>query len=191
MNLLDTWWASYLRGSASPHAALALTPMNPAVDIRHVLPILRIPTLVLHRLGDRVLHIEQGRHLAKAIPAARFVELPGDDHLPWVGDQSAILDEIQEFLTGVRPYPESDRMLATVIFTDVVGSTEHVAQFGDRAWQELLERYHTLVRKDFARIRGREVDTAGSPRRIVRPTQPREQNSMQGVACDRRRSGPE
>lgn len=92
---------------------------------------------------------------------ARYVELPGADYLPWVGDQDAILDEIQEFLTGVRSPPESDRVLATVLFTDIVGSTEWAARLGDHSWQELLERHHSLVRQELARFRGREVDTAG------------------------------
>ncbi|MGH7406846.1 MAG: adenylate/guanylate cyclase domain-containing protein, partial [Candidatus Methylomirabilales bacterium] len=117
--------------------------------------------LLMHRTGDRDVSIEEGRWLAGRIPGARFVELPGDDHFPWVGDQDAILNEIQEFLTGVRPSPESDRVLATVLFTDIVGSTEWAVRLGDRAWHDLLERHQALVRKELARFRGREVDTAG------------------------------
>ena len=155
------WWASYLRASASPQAILALTRMNARVDIRHVLPTISVPTLVIHRNGDRALKVEQGRHMANAIPGAKFVELPGVDHLPWVGDQDAILDEVEAFLTGVRPCPELNRVLATVLFTDIVGSTEWVARLGDRAWRDLLERHHALVRKELTRFRGSEVDTAG------------------------------
>ena len=153
--------ATYLRRAASPGAAVALLRMNTQIDIRGVLPTIRVPTLVIHRTGDRDVNVEEGRWLADHVPRARFVELPGDDHFPWVGDQDVILDEIQEFLTGVRPAPEADRVLATVLFMDIVGSTEWAARLGDRAWKELLERHHTLVRKELARFRGREVDTAG------------------------------
>jgi class 3 adenylate cyclase len=141
--------------------AFALLRMNTQIDIRHVLPAIRVPTLVIHRTGDQDSNVEEGRWIAARIPGARFVELPGDDHLPWVGDQDTILDEIQEFLSGVRPSLESERALATVLFTDIVGSTEWAARLGDRAWRELLERHHALVRKELARFRGREVDTAG------------------------------
>lgn len=153
--------ATYLRRAASPGAAVALLRMNTQVDIRGVLPTIRVPTLVIHRTGDRDVNVEEGRWLAEHIPGARFVELPGDDHFPFVGDQDAILDEIQEFLTGIRPAPEADRVLTTVVFTDIVGSTQWAARLGDRAWKELLERHHALVRKELARFRGREVDAAG------------------------------
>jgi class 3 adenylate cyclase len=106
-------------------------------------------------------NVEEGRWIASQIPGARFVELPGEDHLPWVGDQDRLLDEMQEFLTGVRPAPEPDRMLATVLFTDIVGSTEHATRLGDRAWKVLLEQHYTIVRKALAQFRGREMDTAG------------------------------
>jgi class 3 adenylate cyclase len=135
--------------------------MNREIDVRHLLPAVRVPTLVIYRARELVAHVEGSRYLAQHIPGARYVELPGVDYLPWVGDQDAIVDEIQEFLTGVRPPPESDRVLATVLFTDVVGSTEQAARLGDHSWRELLERHHSLVRKDLARFRGREVDTAG------------------------------
>lgn len=153
--------ATYLRRSASPGAALALLRMNTQIDIRAILPTIRVPVLVMHRTGDKVAKVEEGRWLAKQIAGARFVELPGDDHLSWVGDQNAILDETQEFLTGVRPTPESDRVLSTLLFTDIAGSTELAASLGDRDWQELLEQHHTMVRKELARFRGREIDTAG------------------------------
>ncbi len=156
-----SWWANYLRMSASPGAALALTRMNRDIDVRHVLPTIGVPTLVLHRVGDRSLPVEGSRYLAERIPGARLVEFPGDDHLPWLGDQDVILDEIEEFLTGVRRGPEPDRVLATVLFTDVVGSTARAAELGDRSWRELLARHHALVRRELERWRGREVDTAG------------------------------
>jgi class 3 adenylate cyclase len=153
--------ATYFRRSASPGAAIALLKMNTQIDIRRVLPTISVPTLVLHRIGDRDANVEEGRWLAQQIPNARFVELPGDDHLPWVGDQDAVLDEVEEFLTGTRPSAATDRVLATVLFTDIVSSTEHAARLGDRAWRELLESHHALVRKEFARFRGREIKTMG------------------------------
>jgi pimeloyl-ACP methyl ester carboxylesterase len=153
--------AKYFRHSASPGAAVALLRMNTEIDIRAILPTIRVPTLVIHRTGDRDANVEGGRWLAARIAGARFTELPGEDHFPWVGDQDAILDEIQEFLTGVRPTPELDRELSTLLFTDIAGSTELITRLGDQAWQELLERHHAMVREELARFRGREVDTAG------------------------------
>lgn len=155
------WWATYLSRSASPGAALALSTMNAEIDIRHVLGTIRVPTLILHRADDHTLRVEGARYMAERILGAKYVELPGEDHLPWVGDQDAILDEIEEFLTGVRRGPESDRVLATVMFLDVVGSTERAAALGDRGWRDLLESYYAVVRRELERYRGREVDTAG------------------------------
>jgi pimeloyl-ACP methyl ester carboxylesterase len=153
--------AKYCRQSASPGAAVALLRMNTEIDIRAILPTIRVPTLVIHRTGDRIANVEEGRWLAARIAGARFIELPGDDHFAWVGDQDAILDEIQEFLTGDRPTPELDRELSTLLFTDIAGSTELITRLGDRAWRELLERHHAMVREELARFRGREVDTTG------------------------------
>jgi pimeloyl-ACP methyl ester carboxylesterase len=153
--------ATYFRRSASPGAAVALLRMNTQLDIRHILPTIRVPTLVIHRKGDRDANVEEGRWVAKQIPNARFVELSGEDHLPWVGHQDAVIDEVQEFLTGARAIPEPNRVLATVLFTDIVGSTEQAALMGDRAWQELLDSHHALVRKALAQFRGREIKTVG------------------------------
>ena len=153
--------ATYFRRSASPGAAVALLRMNTQLDIRHILPTIRVPTLVIHRKGDRDANVEEGRWIAKQIPNARFVELSGEDHLPWVGHQDAVIDEVQEFLTGARAIPEPNRVLATVLFTDIVGSTEQAALMGDRAWQELLDSHHALVRKELAQFRGREIKTVG------------------------------
>ena len=153
--------SAYFRSAASPGAAEALLRMNSAIDIRSVLPAIHVPTLVMHRTGDRSVTVEEGRWMAEQIPEARFVELSGDDHMPWVGDQDSILDEIQEFLTGDRPEREPDRVLATVLVTDIVGSTAHAARLGDRAWSDLLTRHHAIVRKELERSRGCEVDTAG------------------------------
>jgi pimeloyl-ACP methyl ester carboxylesterase len=152
---------SYLRRSASPATAAALLRMNTEIDVRSVLPSIHVPTLVLHRVGDRDAKIDEGRWIAGQIPNAKFVELPGDDHVAWVGDQDAVLDEIEEFFTGTRPLREADRVLATVLFTDIVGSTEQAAQLGDRRWRDLLERHRSDVRQELERWRGHEVDTAG------------------------------
>ncbi len=155
------WFAAYLRRSASPGAALALARMNTEVDIRHILPVISVLTLIMHRTGDFDIDVGGSRYMAERIPGAKYVELPGADHLPWVGDQDAILDEIEEFLTGVRRGPEPDRILATVLFADVVGSTEHAAELGDRRWKDMLAAYYALVRRELGRFRGREIDTAG------------------------------
>jgi class 3 adenylate cyclase len=153
--------ARVTRSGASPGSFAALLRIGRDLDIRPVLPAIRVPTLVLHRIGDRVVRLAQGRLLADAIPGARLVELPGEDHYPWVGDQDAIIDEIEEFVTGVRDPGERNRVLATVVFTDIVESTALAIELGDRGWRELLDRHHAVVRKELARHRGREIDTAG------------------------------
>jgi len=153
--------ATFFRRSASPGAAVALNRMNTQIDTRAVLPTISVPTLVLHRTDDRNVKVEEARWIAKQVPGARYVELPGDDHLVWTGDTDTLLDEVEEFLTGVRRGPEPDRLLATVLFTDIVGSTERVAKLGDGPWRELLEEHHRLVRAELERFRGREIDTAG------------------------------
>lgn len=155
------WWSTYLRQSASPRACRTLTEMNYEVDVRDILPAIHVPTLVIHREGDRVMRIEEARFIAEHIPDAKLVLLPGGDHLPWVGDQDAIVDEIEEFLTGVRRGPEPDRVLATILFVDLVASTERAAQLGDRRWAEVLERFHALSRNELRRFSGRLIDTAG------------------------------
>jgi len=135
--------------------------MNAQIDVRSILPTIQIPTLVIQRVDDVYRNPGHSRYLAAHIAGAKLVELPGVDHLPYVGDSDAILDEVQEFLTGVRPPPGHDRVLATVLFTDIVGSTERASALGDRAWKELLQRHHVLVRQELARFRGQEVDTTG------------------------------
>jgi class 3 adenylate cyclase len=120
-----------------------------------------VPTLVVQRTDDHEVNVEEGRWMAARIPGARFVELPGDDHLPWIGDQDSVLDEVQEFLTGIRPTRDVDRVLATVLFTDIVSSTEHIVRMGDKAWHDLLARHHAMVRRELVSFRGREVNTAG------------------------------
>jgi len=153
--------STYLRLSASPGAAMALARMNTEIDVRKVLPAIRVPTLILHRTGDLDANMEEGRYIAARIPGAKFLELPGPDHLPWVGDQAEVTDEIEEFLTGIRPAPQPDRMLATVLFTDIVGSTERAAALGDKAWRDVLERHHASVRGELTHFRGHEVTTTG------------------------------
>ena len=155
------WWAGLERTSASPGAVEALFRMNAEIDARHVLEAIRVPTLVLHRAGDRAAKVDNGRYIAERIAGAKYVELPGDDHLAMIGDMDRLLDEIEEFLTGVRHDAEHDRVLATVLFTDVVGATERAAALGDRRWRELLDRHHTMIRRELAAFRGREIDTAG------------------------------
>ena len=155
------WWGQYLRLAASPGSALTLYRMNIEVDTRGVLPSVRVPTLILHRSGDLLISVEQGRYMAARIPGARLVELPGADHLPWVGDSEALVGEIQEFLTGDRDRPELERVLSTVLFVDVVASTELAATLGDRRYGDLLVGFYAAVRKELGRFRGRELDTAG------------------------------
>ena len=146
--------------SASPHDAVAFMRMAFEIDVRHVVSAINTPTLIVHRVDDRVCHVENARWLARNIDGAKYVELPGDTHLPWI-DGDDIMDEIREFLTGVREPAEPERVLATVLFTDIVGSTERARELGDRRWRDLLEHHHELVRRDLERFRGREVDTAG------------------------------
>jgi pimeloyl-ACP methyl ester carboxylesterase len=155
------WWARHQRLAASPGAGVALARMNIEIDIRDVLPTISVPTLILHRTGDRLTRIEGARYLATRIPGAKYIELPGDDHLPWLGEADALVAEIQEFLTGVRPEAEVDRVLATVMFTDIVGSTERTAALGDARWRDLLTSFHELVRRETTRFRARIIDTAG------------------------------
>ncbi len=153
------WWATYLRMGASPGAALALTQMNAEIDVRQVLPSIRVPSLVVHRVDDMCLKVEEGRYVAAKIPGAKYVELPGRDHLPFVGDQDAILDEVEEFLTGVRHRLEDDRVLATVLFTNFDGREQDPE---DRSrWNEMLERLRGQIHKTIGWFRGREVVMIG------------------------------
>ena len=153
------WWATYLRMGASPGAAVALTQMNAEIDVRNVLPSIRVPSLVIHRSDDQCLKVEEGRFVADRIPGAKFVELPGNDHLPFVGDQDAILDEMEEFLTGVRHTLEPDTVLATVLFTRLSNVDERV-KLGN--WEELLRRLRAHITKEIEWFRGREIDMVGN-----------------------------
>jgi pimeloyl-ACP methyl ester carboxylesterase/DNA-binding winged helix-turn-helix (wHTH) protein len=152
------WWATYLRMGASPGAAVALTQMNAEIDVRNVLPSIRVPSLVIHRSEDQCLKVEEGRFVAQRIPGAKFVELPGNDHLPFVGDQDTILDEVEEFLTGVRHRSEPDTVLATVMVARLVGIKDRVDRLGHDRWEEWWRRLHAHITKEIEWFRGREVD---------------------------------
>jgi len=155
------WWARFERLVATPGAYRELARIFTDVDIRDLLPLIQAPTLVLHRTGDRIVNADQGRAVAERIPGARFVEFPGDDHIPFLGDWNSLVGEIQEFLVGARTAPEPDRVLTTVLFTDIVGSTEQAARLGDRRWKDLLSEHHEAVRRQLEAFRGTERDTAG------------------------------
>jgi class 3 adenylate cyclase len=149
------------RSAASPAMVQKIFEMYLDIDVRAILPTIRVPTLVLHRHGDRVVNRRAGRELASQIPGARYVELDGIDHLPWAGDTEPVLGEIEEFLTGARSTPEADRVLATVMFTDIVGSTQRATELGDARWRDVLATYQAAVERQLARFRGRQVKTLG------------------------------
>jgi class 3 adenylate cyclase len=149
------------RMSVSPGALTKMQAMLIGLDVRAVLPSVRVPTLVVHRAGNRLVPVAHGRYLAEHIENAHYVEVPGEDHAFYAGDISEIVDEVQEFLTGVRTGPEPDRVLVTVLFTDIVASTETAARVGDTAWHDLIDRHDAIVRRELERFRGREIDTAG------------------------------
>jgi class 3 adenylate cyclase len=155
------WLLTLNRLGASPRAAIVLGEMSKQVDVRHLLPDIEAPTLVMHRSGDPLNSPEHGRFLAAHIRNAVYRELPGDDFVMWAGDIDAIADEVEEFITGHRGGREPNRMLATVAFTDVVGSTRRAAELGDRAWSDLLETHNARIRDELRRFGGREIDTAG------------------------------
>jgi class 3 adenylate cyclase/pimeloyl-ACP methyl ester carboxylesterase len=156
------WWGRNERLGASPAAVTALMRMNSQIDISGILPAVRVPTLVVHRTGDRTVDVEGGRDMAAHIPGARLLELPGVDHIFYVGENvDQISDSIEEFLTGSRSSVPVDRVLATVLFTDIVGSTELAAALGDQRWRDLLDRHHGTVRRNLERFRGHEIKTTG------------------------------
>jgi class 3 adenylate cyclase/alpha-beta hydrolase superfamily lysophospholipase len=158
---LSRRFARRMRRSASPGAALALLRMNAEIDIRDILPSVRVPTLVLARTGDPQSMLGGNRYLAERIPGAKLIELPGNDHDPSFGDMDSVIIAIEEFLTGTHQAVEPDRVLATVLFTDIVGSTERAAAIGDQQWRALLGEHHATVRRELGRFRGREIHTAG------------------------------
>jgi class 3 adenylate cyclase len=154
-------WARYERQAASPGATMATVRMLYGSDVRAILPAIEVPTLVIHRADAREFKAEHGRYLAEHIPGAKYVELPGIDNLIWAGDQDAILGEIQDFVTGVRPAAVSRRVLATVLFTDIVGSTKAAAAMGDDSWQRLLDDHYRVIRRQLDRFGGQEIKTVG------------------------------
>jgi pimeloyl-ACP methyl ester carboxylesterase len=155
------WCGRLERLAASPGAALALWRMNMDIDVRDVLPSVHVPTLVLHRRDDPIISVDASRWLAQRIPGARFVELAGADHLPWVGDAGAVVAEIRQFLTGAREVTDVDRVLATIVFVDLVDSTRRAAALGDAGWRGLLAGFYAIARRELERYRGREVKTTG------------------------------
>ena len=158
---LRRWAPIWCRFSATPGAFAALMRMNVGIDVRHVLPAIHVPTLVLHRTGDLVVAVERGRDIAAQVPNAQYVELAGSDHYPWGGDIEELVGPIERFVADVAGEAAYDRVLSTILFTDIVGSTDHAARVGDRAWRAVVEAHHALVRSHLARFRGREIDTAG------------------------------
>ena len=154
-------WARFERLGASPSAVVALMRMNSEIDVRPILPSIRVPTFIIHRQGDVRVNVEAGRFMARQIPNAKYLELPGSDHMLWTGETERVLDEVEEFLTGSRSAIESDRVLATVLFTDIVNSTKRAETIGDRAWHDVLDRHNALVRREISRHRGHEVRTMG------------------------------
>ncbi|MGC1853098.1 MAG: adenylate/guanylate cyclase domain-containing protein [Solirubrobacterales bacterium] len=157
----ERWWARLLRQGTSPAGAIALIDLYRELDVRGALSSIDVPALVLHRADDRIVPVRQAHFLAERIADARYVELGGADHLAWTGDQDSLLDEVEEFLTGSRRAHEPERALATVLFTDIVDSTEIAARLGDRRWRDLLERHDAIVRRQLAVHRGHEVKTMG------------------------------
>jgi len=155
------WSPRYERLAMGPGETAAMYATMFDIFVRHVLPAIRVPTLVLHRRGDRHVRVGHGRYLAGHIPAAKYVELRGEDNLFHVGDTGTMLGEIEEFLTGARSAPELDRVLATVLITDIVGSTERAAALGDAGWRDLLAAHHEVVRRELERYRGREIGMTG------------------------------
>jgi class 3 adenylate cyclase len=156
------WWGKFERLGASPSAAKALMRMNSQIDVSDILGAITVPTLVVHRTGDVTINVEGGRYLAQNIPAARLVELPGTDHIPFIGDNAMeIIEAIEEFLTGSKKTVVPDRVLATVLFTDMIRWTEKATELGDRRWKDLLSRHNTIVRGNVSRFRGRETNKTG------------------------------
>jgi class 3 adenylate cyclase len=135
--------------------------MNREIDVRNVLPATRVPTLILHRTAERVIDVGHARYMAQHILGAKLIELSGEDHQPWLGDRDAVLNEVEQFLTGKHEVREPERVLATVLFADIVGSTERAAALGDRPWRELLEVFYAKIREVLKQFRGREIKTLG------------------------------
>src|SRR5207245_11226461 len=157
----QTWWQRYTRMAASPGAALAILQMWARMDVTDILSTVQVPTLILNRRDDRLTPPGMATYLSEHIKGASHVELSGVDSALWAGDVDAVVEEVEEFLTGARHDPDTDRMLATVVFTDIVESTHLAASMGDRLWRELLDRHDLMVTKQVERFRGRKVKTTG------------------------------
>lgn len=155
------WWARFLRLSASPATAIALRKMNSEIDIRKILPTIRVPTLIIHAQYDSVINVKEGQYLSKNIPGAKFEMIPSKDHLPWVGCSDIILNKIETFVTGSISASKIDRALYTVMFTDIAMSTELASEIGDQKWQNILKAHHKAVRHEVSVYAGREIDNAG------------------------------
>jgi class 3 adenylate cyclase len=154
-------WAQFERSGASPASVIALMRMNAEIDTRHIAPAIRVPTLVIHRTGDVRVSVLAGRYLGAHIPGAKYVEMPGLDHLFYTGNADLIADEIEEFLTGARPAPELERVLATVSFCDIVDSTRRAEALGDREWRALLDQHDEIAERSIERFRGRKIKSTG------------------------------
>jgi class 3 adenylate cyclase len=159
-DVMKAWWGARERVAGSPGAIRNLITSVAMTDVYDALPLVQAPTLVVHRTDDPMLPVQVGRELAAEIPGARFVELAGSTTLPWI-DAGPLLDELEQFFTGTRPAPVADRVLATILFTDLVGSTETARELGDAAWSRLVEQHHAAVRRELERFAGEEIDTAG------------------------------
>jgi class 3 adenylate cyclase len=155
----EEWWGRMQRSAVSPGMARQLMDMIAQTDLRAILPTIRVPTLVMHQTDDRYIPAELGQEVASLIPGARFIEYPGEDTYTWL--EGSELDEVEEFLTGRRREEPSDRVLATVLFTDIVGSTEHASRLGDGRWRTLLGEHNSVVRSELERWRGTEIKTIG------------------------------
>lgn len=155
------WWAKYLRMSSSPSAAINIFRMNALIDVREILPTVHQPTLILHRMGDRAVPLVHAQYLAEHMPNAKYVPLPGEDHLWWLGNSELMAGEIEEFVTGKRQTKELDRILATVMFTDIVDSTRQAAEMGDRSWQDLLASHHAIMQRQISQFRGNIIKNTG------------------------------
>jgi pimeloyl-ACP methyl ester carboxylesterase len=154
-------WSRFQRSGASPAMGRAVLSALFEIDVRDILPTIQVPTLILHRTGDLIAPVEGARLMAEKIPNARYIEFEGDDHVPFTGDFNPVVDEMEEFLTGTRRPRQLDRVLATVMFTDIVDSTRRAAEAGDRGWREVIERHDELTRRQLDRFRGRAVKTLG------------------------------
>jgi pimeloyl-ACP methyl ester carboxylesterase len=155
------WWAKFLRMGASPATAAAITRMNIDIDVRDILPLIKVPTLIIHARGDQAIELGHGEYLAENIPNSTFVVVDTSDHLPWVGAATEILEAVEEFVTGIKTHSSTQRVLSTLMFTDIVDSTRIAQSLGDKKWRDLLENHDTIVRHELSIYRGKEIDTAG------------------------------